>query len=247
MKIGAATSTFQLQLSQNKQIKVVALATSTNFEKSVGPSVPCLWAHLPPPAPVPNFDRVLAYEPEDNWIPARLKGEVVPLTGRMLILYPRGGYPVDGICDAWNGFMGGERMDASYLALMTDVVPSMSDTLLRNCGMYDAHNLHRRAERWAENNPGVPAVITNSIAEAMQASTLNSTIILDIEFKRRIPEEGLPFIFCRTTTKMLQDGRMDLDVTICNEDMELLCTSRQLMLVLEAHRKFRGGSAKQKL
>lgn len=247
LKIGATTSTLQLQLSQNGQTKVVALATSINFEKPVGPTVATDWTLLPPPKPVPRFDHVLAHRPEENWVPARLEGEIIPMTGRILVLDPRGGFPVDGVCDAWNGFMGDECMDATYLALMTDIVPSMSDTLMRNGGLYDAHAFYQKSERRAAEAPGVPAVFTNSVAEAMRASTLNSTVVLDIEFKRRLPREGLRFIFTRTATKMLQGGRMDLDVTICNEDMDLLCTSHQLILVLEAQRKFRRGRAEQKL
>ncbi|KAK7746424.1 hypothetical protein SLS53_002383 [Cytospora paraplurivora] len=246
LKIGATISTLQLQLSRNGLTKVIALATSTNFEKPVGPTVPTAWTLLPPPKPVPKFDYVLAHQPEDNWVPARLDGEIIPMTRRILVLDPRGGFPVDGICDAWNGFIG-ERIDATYLALMTDIVPSMSDTLMRNGGLYDAHAFCQKSERWAREAPGVPAVLTNSIAEAMQASTLNSTVVLDIEFKRRLPKEGLRFIFTRTATKLLQGGRMDLDVTICNEDMDLVCTSHQLILVLEAQRKFRGGRAEPKL
>lgn len=37
---------------------------------------------------------------------------------------------------------------------------------------------------------------------------------------------------------------MDVDLTICNEDMEVVCLARQLVLALEVHRKF-GGAAKQ--
>ncbi|KAL7622206.1 hypothetical protein AAE478_007709 [Parahypoxylon ruwenzoriense] len=54
------------QLSHNGQLKVVALATLTNFDKPLGPSVRTAWTLLPPPKPTPDFDRVLANEPEDN-------------------------------------------------------------------------------------------------------------------------------------------------------------------------------------
>jgi hypothetical protein len=243
LKIGGVSSTLQLQLSQNGQLKVIALATSTNFDKSLGPSADTAWTLLPPPKPIPDFDRVAANKPEDNWLPAQLSGEVVPIVSRIKILNPRGGFPIDGICDAWNGWMGGERMDATYVALMTDMIPSMSDTLLRNDGVFDAHLSFEKIERWAEQNPGIPFEGSNSIAQAMKASIWNSTVSLDIEFKRRLPKEGLRWIFTRTAAKMLHDGRMDVDITICDEDMELVVVARQLILVLEAQRKF--GRAKK--
>ncbi|KAF3014755.1 hypothetical protein E8E14_009996 [Neopestalotiopsis sp. 37M] len=240
MKLGAANSILQLELSQNGLTRIFALITTTNFDKSLGPTVATAWSLLPPPTrPTPDFDRVAAHQRDLNWVPAILSGEIIPFTRRMLVLDPYGGFPVDGVCDAWNGFLDDERIDATYLALMADTLPSMSDTLLRNGGLYDAHAFYKKAERWSKEKPGVPAQITNSIAEAMKASTHNATISMDVEFKRRIPKEGLRFVFVRTATKMLQDGRMDIDVTICDEEMGLVCHSRHLDLVLEAQRKFR--------
>ncbi|KAK7700139.1 hypothetical protein SLS64_011158 [Diaporthe eres] len=242
LKLGAAACTLQLQLSQKGKIRVVALATSINFDRALGPTVPTGWTLLPPPDPKPDFDRVLAHKPDENWIPVQAGGEVIPLTGRILGLDPRAGFRTEGICDVWNGFVGDERMDGTYIAMMTDMIPSMTDTLMRNGGLYDAHRFWRGARQWADANPGIPAVFRNSLAElAKQASTFNTTVVLDMEFKRRLPKEGLRFIFTRTAARTLQDGRLDLDITICDEEMGLVCKAHQLILVLEAERKFRGG------
>ncbi|KAK7946210.1 uncharacterized protein PG986_010531 [Apiospora aurea] len=216
LKTGALASTFQLQLSQNGELKAVALATSTNFDRALGPTVATAWTPLPPPKPKPDFKRVLRHEPDPNWVPAIYSGEVIPFAGRILVLDPREGFPVDGVCDAWNGFEDEERIDSTTLAFMTDLIPSMSDTLLRNGGLYDAHAFQEKARKWAEESPGVPAPLTNSLAEAMKATTHNQTVTLDVEFKRRLPPAGLQFVFMRTTTKMLLDGRMDTDLTVHN-------------------------------
>jgi hypothetical protein len=247
VKVGAAASTLELRLSQKGVIRVIALATSTNFDRPLGPTVSHAWSLLPAPKPVPDFGRVEAHQPEQNWLPLRIAGELIPITSRMLTLYPRGGFVVDGIWDAWNRFDGAERMDATYLTVMADLFPSMSDTLLRNEGVYDSHVLFQKTERGAEKNPGVPALLTNSLADAMRASIWNSTTALDIEFKRRPPNEGLRWVFTRALTKMLHGGRMDIDVTICNEEMELLCVSHHVVLVLEAQKRFRRGKAESVL
>ena len=78
----------------------------------------------------------------------------------------------------------------------------------------------------------------------MKVAIVNVTLSLDIEYKRRLPMEGLRFTFTRATAKTLLDGRMDVDRTICNEEMDVVCLARQLVLVLGAKRKF-GGEAKQ--
>ncbi len=38
---------------------------------------------------------------------------------------------------------------------------------------------------------------------------------------------------------MLEGGRLDLDVTICDQNMDLLCMARQTIIVLDARRKFK--------
>lgn len=251
LRIGAATSTLQLQLSQKGQVRVLAIATAINFDKALGPTVPTAWTLHPAPKPNPDFKGcIMARKPDRNWLPARLAGEILNVTSHMLVLNPRGGFPIDGTHDAWYGFAAGHeagRMDATYLALMTDMVPSMSDTLTRNGGLYDAHACFAKLERWADENPGTPAEITNTLAEALRAKTFNATVTLDMEFKRKVPACGLEWVFTRTLTKMLEGGRMDLDITICNEKMELVCTAQQLVLVLEAERKFRSGREGQRL
>ncbi|KAM5343390.1 hypothetical protein ACJ41O_011927 [Fusarium nematophilum] len=238
LKLGGIHCTIQLQLAQEGQTKVIAHVTSTNFDQSLGPSADTNWSLDPPPKPTPSFAKVMANEPDENWIPGRLSGEIIPLSRHLLVLNARGGFQQPGILDAWNTFTA-ERMDATCIALMCDYIPSMSDTLLRNGGMYDAHTKFAQMEAWAEKNPGIVHEMTNSLAEAARAKIINNTLSLDIEFKRRIPEGGLQWTFTRAMTKKLAGGRMDLDLTICDEEMELVCLARQVILVLDARRRFK--------
>ncbi|KAF4461065.1 hypothetical protein FALBO_12132 [Fusarium albosuccineum] len=240
LKEGGVHCTIQLQLTQGGQLKAIALATSINFDKPVGPTVATDWAlNPPPPTPAPNFAKVLANEPDENWIPGSVNGEVAPLTRHILALNARGGFQIAGIADAWNCFTA-EPMDATCIALMCDLIPSMSDTLLRNGGLYDAHKNFATMEEWAEKNPGQVCPLTNTLAEAAGAEVFNNTVSLDVEFKKKIPEEGIKWTFTRAATKQLQGGRMDLDVTICDEQMELVCLGRQVILCLDARKRFKG-------
>lgn len=247
MRIGAAASTLQLKVSQDGKLRVLALAVSANFDIELGPTVPTAWSLHPPPSPKPDFDRVLARKPDENWIPGLLDGELIPLTRRKLGLHPRAGFPVDGVCDSWHGFLADERMDATYLALMADIIPSLSDTLMRNGGVFDVRTLQKKMEEGARKHPGEPCMMSNSIAEAMKATHHNSTLTLDIHYKRRLPKEGLGFLFTRAAAKMLQGGRMDVDITLCDENMELVATAHQQILVLDAQKKFRARKEKSSL
>ncbi|RYO83186.1 hypothetical protein DL762_006231 [Monosporascus cannonballus] len=218
LKVGAGTSTLQLQPSQSGRLKVFALATATNFDKHA----------------CPELRRGLGAPARRTLAPAHLAGEILLINRHRLILNSRDGFPLDGICDAWNTFTDGERMDATCLTFVTDLILSISDTLLRNGGIFDARASIVKMEKWAEMNPGVPAELTNSFKEAMRATAFNQTATLDTEFKRRLPKEVIRWTFTRSASRMLESGRLDLDVTICDEKKELLCLARQVILVLDA-------------
>lgn len=89
------------------------------------------------------------------------------MPGRILSLYPRGGFVAPGICDSWHIVLGEERIDETYAAFMTDYVPSMSNTLLRNNGLYNAHIYQRKAKWWAEEHPGITYQCENTFAEVL--------------------------------------------------------------------------------
>lgn len=237
LKIGSTACLLQLQLFQQDQLRMLALATTTNFDKTLGPSARTDWALHPPPNPIPDFDLIEAHKPEPNWLPATLAGEVLTFTHRVLSLNPRQGFTVPGVCDAWNRFKGEERVDATYLGLLSDLIPSMSDTLLRS-GLYDAHAFHANMVEWAKLHPGVPASLSNSLAAAMKSTTFNSTVTLDLKFSKRLPKEGLRWVFTRTATKAMNKGRMVVEITMCDENMDPICEAHQSILVLEAQRKF---------
>lgn len=248
LRSGTTSSTLQLQLTQHGKLKVFALATSTNFDqdRDLGPSANPAWTFHPPQKPTPDFAAVVAHQPEPNWIPIQFHGEILPYSARVLGMYPRGGFPVDGIADGWYGFHGDELMDASYLALMTDSMPSMADTMLRTGGLYDANTISAEAETWAEENPGLPLGVENTFIRALASKTFNTTVTFDIQFVQRLPEEGIKWIYSRTTVKSMRGGRLDFDVALYDEQGGLVCSSQQLVFVLDTQRKFRdhGGAAR---
>ncbi|KAJ4253881.1 hypothetical protein NW762_010279 [Fusarium torreyae] len=246
LKRGSSHCTVQLQVSQKGQLKAVGLATSTNFTQSLGPSYDTQWTLNPPSTSTPNFRKVEANEPDTKWVPGLTKGEIFPMGCRILSLYERGGMQTDGVVDAWLSFPG-EPMNATHIALMCDFMPSMADTLLRNGEMYDGRNNLRKMEEWADKNPGVVCEMGNSLSKAANAEFSENTISLDIEFKKRLPEDGLRWIFSRVETKKLQGGRMDMDITICDEEMDLICSAKQVVLVLDAKKRYNQGAKKANL
>ena len=86
-----------------------------------------------------------------------------------------------------------------------------------------------------------------AILDGRETDIFNITVAIDSKFKRRVPPvlgsdkgEGLRWVFTCVARKGAYSERMDLDISICDENMELLCTAWQFVLVVEAQRKFRG-------
>ncbi|KAK4171579.1 thioesterase-like superfamily-domain-containing protein [Triangularia setosa] len=257
LRSGATSTTLQAKLAQSNQLKILAIAKAVDFDRPLSPSARSEWSLLPPPNPTPNFKRVESGHKDSSWVTGRIKGEFLQFTERMLVLAPRQGHKTDGVHDGWYKFIYRRNEDEHYspdwecgvnntlLTFLTDALPSMSDTLIRNDGAYDAHGIHGKMVKWEaadRQDEGRPVTIWDIIKEAMKAQVFNNTVTLDIEFKRRVdPEKGNGWFFIRTVAKMLEKGRIDLNVVICDENMELLVVTQQTVLVLEAGRKFSKG------
>jgi hypothetical protein len=183
--------------------------------------------------------KIEANEPDENWIPSKTMGELLPFLKRMTFLYPVNGHPTAGIIDYWCAFDRPERFGGAHLAMLCDVAPSASDTLLRTEGVFDAHKIYGIKKEAAEKTPGKPALLRNSLKEAAKARIWNTTLTMDLQFKRRLSEKEMMWTFTRVTTRMLDGGRMDIDLTIYDEELVPICLARQVMLVINAGRRFK--------
>jgi acyl-CoA thioesterase FadM len=242
LKIGRGSCFIQLALSQNNEPRCTALATSTNFTISTGPTAPTTIPFHPDLPPSPNFHDIEANLPDENWLRSKTHGEILPFLKRMTFLYPVDGHPTPGIIDYWCTFDKPEQMGLAHLALLSDIAPSLSDTLLRTNGIFDAHRIHRLKKAAALQCPGKPAMITNSLKEAKDARIWNTTLNMNLQFKRRLGERD-EWMFTRVVTRGLQGGRMDLDFVLCDEGLNEVCLVRQVMLVVDAARRFKKGEA----
>ena len=71
--------------------------------------------------------------------------------------------------------------------------------------------------------------------------------MLNIDFKKPLPEEGVSWLFSRVRAKKIENGRMDLEVEIRNEGGEVVALSQHVALILGAERNMRGREGKEKL
>lgn len=245
LRIGAIVSSFQLSLSQKDKVKVIALVASTNFDTSLGPSGESSWKLLPPPPPRPNIDTLLAQKAEENWVPFTIEGEVLALSRRFVTYFPRSGFNIDGACDYWMKWQG-EPLHTINLTILIDSLPSMADTMLRTNSVWDGHAVLKSAAEQEDKNPGKAAVITQTWKDVFKSKFFPITLTLDLEFKRRLPEEGLRIVQIRQQTKKLDKGRLDFESILHDENGNLVCTAKQVQFILPSTVKLKTAESKKK-
>jgi len=62
------------------------------------------------------------------------------------------------------------------------------------------------------------------------------TVLLNMDMKKSLPEEGVEFLFVRTQAKQIKNGRLDLEVTVWDEQGDVVVLSHHVCLVVSASR-----------
>lgn len=62
------------------------------------------------------------------------------------------------------------------------------------------------------------------------------TVLLNIDFKKPLPEEGVEWLFVRANTKQIKNGRMDLEIVILDEGGDIVALSHHVALALDSAR-----------
>ncbi|KAI7125523.1 hypothetical protein KC324_g17674 [Hortaea werneckii] len=79
------------------------------------------------------------------------------------------------------------------------------------------------------------------------------TLLLNLDVKKALPAEGVKFLFVRLQSKMIKNGRYDLEIIIKDAGGDLVALSHHVVLAVgaerntAARRKVESGSAEAKL
>lgn len=84
-------------------------------------------------------------------------------------------------------------------------------------------------------------------ADAEEPSFWYPSVTINIDLKTRLPPEGVQWLHSRVVTRMIRGGRADLDVLILDQNGELVATSTQVALVVDASRNTKGRQDSGKL
>ncbi|KAL8695463.1 MAG: hypothetical protein Q9218_000041 [Villophora microphyllina] len=222
MKLGRRTSTVHVALTQgddkNMEPCVVGYLTQSNLQTETGISLPTSWQLHPPPVPLTST-RALLEGKEENWVHS--VGEHASCrkaSQKTKWWVPRYGQRGPGMADELLCWADGGKFTQSALGVIVDQFPQVVE-IYPGTQRLDDSGKDANVEKERDRKPN-----------------WYPTVILNLDVKKALPEEGVDWLFARVRAKRIQNGRMDLEVVVLDEGGDLVAISNHVCLILGAER-----------
>jgi Thioesterase-like superfamily len=219
VKLGRQTSIVHLTLSQHGKEEVFGYLTHSNLQAEEGVTFPTGWTLEPPTAPLLDAQKLMNQGGDANWAERKETpfANFRKASHQVRFFFPRNGQPMNSIIDQWICLRDGSKFTTESLGYVTDMFPQIVENY-----------------REDEDPTGVAAALQKG--KPTGAKYWYPTVVLNIDVKKALPEEGVDFLFCRTRSKQIRKGRFDIEVVVMDEAGEVIALSHHIALVLSAGR-----------
>ena len=240
VKLGRQTTTVHVALIQDDREEVVGYINNANMTSETGVTYPTDW-HLHPKAAPADFSAMEA-DTDPNW-GERKEWPFVEFrkaTTKIRSWFPRQGQHSQACLDMWYCFKDpNSRFTNESLGYVCDSFPQIVEAyILGNLDPYSV-DFERKYSQEQQKK------ILNH-----RARMWYPTLLLNLDVKKALPEEGVRWLFVRLQAKQIKNGRYDLEVLAMDADGELVAVSNHVCLAvgsernIAARRKVDGGSSK---
>lgn len=219
VKLGRATSILHITLSQSGKDRVVGYLTNSDMTAATGLSMDTSWTMDPPVAPIDL--RAVDAGHDLNWIPCPIMPfrEFRPAAEQVNFILPRHGQPREcAVVDQWVRLINGQKFTDTSLGYVVDNFVQIIEVRTQDLDPYYHAN-------------GTP-----------QATSWFPTLLLNLDIKKPLPEQGVEWLFVRVQTKQVKNGRYDLEVIVLDEAGDLVALSHHICMILSADRNTAGRS-----
>jgi hypothetical protein len=199
--------------------EVVGYITHSNMHKEKGVTLDTKWELHPKPPPVDLA--ALRKDCDEQWA----RKTSMPFehfrkaSTKVWFHFPRKGQAMRSIGDEWICFRNGEKFTSASLGYLADTWPMPVEQFREEQNPYDV-----AAGTDAKGAAKKPAVYWYP------------TVLLNLDIKKALPEEGVEWLFGRVRAKQIKNGRMDLEVIIMDEVGDIVALSHHVTLVLDSSR-----------
>lgn len=227
VKLGRQTSIVHLTLAQDGREEVVGYITNSNIATETGVTFSSHWNLHPQPLPVKDFSALDAGEDpywgeRHEWPTADFR----KATRHLRTFFPRRGQPSPTHLNMWYCFRDpASRFTNESLGFVVDAFPQVLEYFL--LGGVDSYSLEFEQQySQAEQKKII----------GQHARMWYPTLLLNLDVKKALPEDGVKWIFIRLETKKIQNGRYDLEVLAFDEGGDLVAVSNHVCLAVSAER-----------
>ncbi|KAL8747428.1 MAG: hypothetical protein Q9190_000689 [Brigantiaea leucoxantha] len=228
-KLGRRTSTIHVSLSQDSghdraAACVVGYLTQSNIHTETGITLPTRYQLHPSPSPL-SSTKALRDNSDPNWtLGAHKHAKFRQVGNRVHWYFPRRGQPAPALADEWICFSHpGSRFTQTSLGYVVDQFPQVVE------GYPDD-------EIVAAQGGGGGGGGGSTEVEGKPRLNWYPTVVLNLEVKKALPDEGVEWLFVRVRAKRIMSGRMDLEVLVLDELGDLVAISNHVCLVLSSER-----------
>jgi hypothetical protein len=200
--------------------EVVGYITNCNIAKEIGVTFDTGF-ELSPPVPQANLIK-LREDHDEHWARqgAMPFAHFRKASQKVHFHFPRRGQTVRSIGDEWLSFKNGEKFTNEALGFVADMWPLPAEQFHEEKNPYDVTS-SSTSPTAAANKP---------------AMYWYPTLLLNLDIKKALPEEGVEWLFARMRAKQIKNGRMDLEVIIMDEAGDIVAISHHVTLVLDSSR-----------
>lgn len=182
---------------------------------------------LPPPFPV-SFSR-LSDGTDPNWVchtnsysPEHARKSQTHVKYAL----PRAGQVSVNVLDEWiSPAQDGEKFTNEGLGWVVDQWP-------QGVANYRPESTFNTNLQASEKTKRALYGLLNTNHGIWEAPSWFPTLTMDFEVKKQLPSEGVEWLFVRAVAKQIKDGRMDVEVIVMDEGMELVALSHHVCLVI---------------
>ena len=226
VKLGRQTSVVHVTLTQDDREEVVGYFTTSNLTTETGASYPTGWEIHPTP---PSVDISKLDANEDSIWGERKVWPFVDFrkaTTQIRAWFPRQGQHSQAIVDQWVCLRDpDDRFTNESLGFVADLFPQIVESYA--LGGLDTYSIDFE-EKHSQNEQ----------KELMKggAKMWYPTLLLNLDVKKALPQEGVRFLFVRLQAKMIKNGRYDLELIIKDAEGDLVALSHHVVLAVSAAR-----------
>ncbi|KAI0163280.1 thioesterase family protein [Pestalotiopsis sp. NC0098] len=251
VKLGQQLSTLHLTLWQGALLSqapwidrsasrriVLAYTTHTDLQTFAGISLPTGYEGRPDAAlpDLPDFYALKGTSGTDGiWEEPKIPSSAVKFVRSLQnwhFYLPRLEPLVPGVLDMWIRLASGENITQGMIPYIADSFPYNMHTFLAAPELRQL--LLAKPSETDDSRKGQQKELQERNEE--RASLWFPTLVMNLEVKSPLLKEGTEWLAVRITSKLIKDGRFDLDILIRDTEGEIIALSHHVAMILSVER-----------